>query len=349
MKKIFVIAVLFSTAFFVLPRASVILVNHLQGIPYDRRNPVIYDNDEVIDVYTDDYIMALAGAGDINLAGIITSTSIAPFNRYCGESDFERVAADRVNGVNLAKAAGFKNIPDPVYGTKGHLQSPLSGKVEDTRPIGSEGSRLIVREARRASCARPLVLVMGGPLTVAADAYLLDNSIADKIIVAWLGGRPNDMGGYNGWADPWAAFIVLQKLRLVQFSEENMCERSAPSVPKSRLTELPDTPLRTWMIKKRHPSQEPSECDADAPPAIALMLPEYPFFLKIMRIKGVHFRIFRAKRVSFSRWVKLEDGREVPAFKETPFGRAIVFPDADKNAATREWWRALKNKKAYGL
>lgn len=349
MKKIALIAVLFSAVFFILPKASVILVNHLQGMPYDRRNPVIYDNDAAIDVYTDDYLMALASAGDIKLIGMITSTSIAPFNRHSMEADFERTATVRAESVKLARVSGLKNIPDPIHGTKGHLQPPPSGKIEDTRPIDSEGSRLIVREARKASSAKPLVLVMGGPLTAAADAYLLDNSIADKIIVAWLGGRSNDMGGYNAWADPWAAFIVLRKLRLVQFSEENMCERSAPYVPKSRLTELPDTPLREWMIQKQHPNGEPKECDADAPPAIALMLPEYPFFLKIMRIKGLQFRVFRAKRVAFSRWVKLEDGREVPAFRETPFGRAIVFPYADKEAATREWWRALKNKKAYGL
>ena len=43
-------------------------------LPYGNYNIVIYDNDDFRDMYTDEYLMALASAGDIKLAGIINSS-----------------------------------------------------------------------------------------------------------------------------------------------------------------------------------------------------------------------------------------------------------------------------------
>ena len=145
-------------------------------------------------------------------------------------------------------------------------------------------------------------------------------------MVAWLGGREGDMGGYNGWVDPWAAYIVLQKLRLVQFPGSVGVE-DAPSVPKARLMELPNAVLRQWMLAKQHPNGLPEERDGDAPPAIALMQRKY---------------ILQTKRVSFSHWMA-EYGHELPALKEDPEGRTLVVTQASKDVATKEWWRALKN------
>ena len=314
-------------------------------LPYDNTNPIIYDNDAVDDVYTDDYLMALASAGDINLVGMITSSSVSPYNKHVTSSGYEKGVPQRAEGVKYARNSGFRNIPDPVRGTKGHLHKPSSGKIEDTEPIGSEGSWLIVEEARKANPDKPLVLVMGGPLTVAADAYLLDNSVAEKIVVAWLGGRENDMADYNGWADHWAAYIVLQRFRLVQFPAWEIGGLAAPSVPKDRLTELPNTELSKWMIAKQHPNGLPAEREADAPPAISLMQTDY-VKEKIVRVRKFKFRRFEVKRVSFSHWI-VESDREQPAFKEDPKGRAFVVTYADKDVAPEEWWRALRNPAAY--
>ncbi|HEY5814435.1 MAG TPA: hypothetical protein VIT23_17500, partial [Terrimicrobiaceae bacterium] len=40
-------------------------------MPYDKTNPVIHTNDGNIDVYTLEYLMSLASAGDIQLVGVI--------------------------------------------------------------------------------------------------------------------------------------------------------------------------------------------------------------------------------------------------------------------------------------
>lgn len=296
-------------------------------LPYDNTNPVIYVKDEAINCYTDDYVMALASAEHISLIGMITSSSIAPFNKWVTSEDYERFVVQRAEGVRNARDSGFQNIPDPVRGPKGHLQKPASDRIEDTQPIGSEGSRLIVKEASKSTLEKPLLLVVCTALTVAADAYLLDNTVADKVIVAWLGGRENDMADYDGWSDGWAAYITLERLRLVQFP----AWQANPSVPKSRLMELPNTALRQWMIDKRHPNGSPGARDADAPPAISVMRKDY---------------VLQEKKVSFSHWM-MSDDHELPAFKNDPNGKAVVITHASKGVATEEWWKALKNPAAY--
>lgn len=247
----------------------------LEPIPYNNSSPVIYDNDETIDVYTDDYLMALSDLGDIRLLGFVTSSSVEPFNKWVSDADFDRMIKERDDGLRAAKDSGLHNIPKHYVGTRGHLVKPQSGLIEDTTPLDSDGSRFIIKAAKQCSPEKPLVLIMG-PLTVAADAYLLDNSIKGNVVVAWLGGKLKNMGAYNGTADPWAAYIVLNRFRLVQFSEEKISRRSyAPTVSKRQLSALPPSELQKWMIAKQHPIGLPDERDADAPPAIFLMRPDY--------------------------------------------------------------------------
>lgn len=297
-------------------------------LPYDNTNPLIYVKDEATNCYTDDYVMALASAGGIDLVGMVTSSSVAPYNSWVTSKDYERFVTQRAEGVRRARNSGFRNIPDPLRGPKGHLEKPASARIEDTRPIGSDGSWLIVNEAKKASSEQPLLIVCCTALTVAADAYLLDNSIADYVVVAWLGGRDNDMADYDGWSDGWAACIVLQKLRLVQFP----AWQADPRVPKSRLIELPDTELRQWMIEKQHPNGAPGSRDADAPPMISVMRKDYAL---------------RGKKVSFSHWM-INNGHELPVFRRDKTGRALVVTCASRDVATEEWWKALKNPAAYG-
>lgn len=296
------------------------------GIP-----AVIYDNDEVVDVYTDDYIMALAHKEQITLVGMITSTSVSPYNRWVMPEGYDRMLRDRETSVSLARSIGWSHIPDPTRGPNRHLEKPRSERIEDTIPISSAGSWLVVNQAQRASPGNPLVLVMGGPLTLAADAYLLDPSIADRIVVMWLGGRVHDMNDYNGWADPWAAYIVLQRLRLVQFP----VMMAPPFVPKRRLaSDLPESTLQKWMVEKQLQSpilDLPGDYDGDGPPAIALMRSDY---------------VVETKGVSFSHWERLGDDvdpHEVPVFKDAPQGKAIVVTRANAAVATEEWWRAISS------
>jgi hypothetical protein len=291
-------------------------------LPYDNTNPVIYDNDFTND-YVDWYLMALATAGDIKYIGISTSSSVAPYNEHVPANRLAADVAKRREIVRRGRNSGFRHVPDPIPGTKGNLIKPASGKIEDTRPIGSPGSRRIVEQAGKATPAKPLVVCVGGPLTVVADAYLLDNSIADKVVVAWLDNHNKGMTGFNGWSDGWAAFIVLEKIRLVQFTVQS---RPFPRVTKSRLRTLPDNEAREYMLALKTDVVAP-EGDADGPPAISLMRPDY---------------VKSARRVSFGGWTT-RHGHEMPMFRDDPSGRAIVVTSVDRKVATEEWWRAMTN------
>jgi hypothetical protein len=303
------------------------------GLPYDRRNPVLYDNDEAVDMYTDEYLLAQASLGQIQLKGMTTSSPVEPYDVHVTVANYERCVSDREQLVTNAQASGFVNIPGRARGPMGNLQKPESGRIEDTHPIGAAGSWLIVEQARKATLEKPLVVIAGGPLTAEADAYLLDPAIADKVIVAWLGGEVVhpwmgsfsriSMCDYNGWGDAWAAYIVLQKLRLVEFP----LNEAPPQVPKKQLLDLPVSPLRDYMYKKHHPTNsDPRDIDGDGAPAIAMMRSDYPLVVD---------------RVAFKKWLSC-DGHDIPELQTSREGRAWFVRHADQRIATEEWWRTLR-------
>jgi hypothetical protein len=196
-----------------------------------------------------------------------------------------------------------------------------------TTPGGSIGAQRIVSRANQVYAAdpnRPLVVIAGGPLTTVAEAYLLDNSIENKVIVVWLGGAINGSNGYNNWADGWAHYITLQKFILVQFPEIFV----GPQISEAQLSQLSPNlePLRQWMIDKYHPTSTlppPNGHDADAPPAISLMRNDY--------VTGL-------KRVSFDRFVQTS-GHQVPVTRDDPSGTDFVITDVDEAVEPLEWWR----------
>ena len=301
-------------------------------LPYDRRNPVVYDKDAVDNCYTDDYLMALASAGDVDLRGMITTSSVAPFNPHVPPDEYEAFHRERLAGVQVAMHSGFRLLPVPVRGIKGHLRQPASGRIEDTEHPGSTGGLLITEQARRASENRPLVIIATSGLSTVADAYLCDPTIVNRVIVAWLGGSDRHMGDYNGWVDPWSAHIVLQRMRLVQFAARPMGRVGLPQVRKADLRRLPSTPLREWMVgKDREGTDQPADRDGDAPPALALMRRDY---------------VSAVRRSSPADWVEV-NGRPVPALRPDPQGRVLSVLGARRDVATEEWWRAIRNPAAY--
>ena len=79
-----------------------------------------------------------------------------------------------------------------VMGMKGELKV-VSGATEKmtapTKPVESEGARLIVEEALKATPQRPLYVCVGGPLTDIASAWLMNPEIGKNIILIWIGGQ----------------------------------------------------------------------------------------------------------------------------------------------------------------
>lgn len=215
-------------------------------LPVDERNPIVLFNDNFDDNWQGVYAMLLANNGGPKLAGIVVNAST-----YW--PDLESNATGWKELVAAARATGLRDIPDPITSTGAPLVRPADGSIEATVPNRSEGARFIVEASARLSQSyRPLVVVTGGGLTDVADAFLIDPTVADRIVVLSSLGALNQGGGAmiapNGDLDPWACTIVASRLPYIQISAfYNQTE----DVPAARVPELPATPLGSWIAAKQ--------------------------------------------------------------------------------------------------
>lgn len=214
-------------------------------LPVDERNPMILVNDGPYDNWSGEYAVLLAASG-LKLAGIVVNANV-------DWPDIEENVDGWRELVRAARASGIENLPDPIASIGSPLSAPDSGRIEDVRPNRSEGARFIIEASRRfAKPYRPLVIATGGALTDVADAYLVDPTIAERVVVVSSLGLMSDSGAWmgipNGNHDPWADKIVAERLRYVQVSAYY---DQLTDVPPSRLSELPDNALGEWIAAKQ--------------------------------------------------------------------------------------------------
>jgi hypothetical protein len=215
-------------------------------LPVDERNPIILVNDGPYDNWQGEYAILLANGGGPQLAGIVvTAQQLYP--------DMNANFAGWQAMVSAARKSGLGGIPDPIKGSSTPLARPANDDIAAAVPNGSEGARFILRESsRRALPYRPVVVATGGSLTDIADAYLLDPTVAERIVVVSALGTQSTaggaMGGPNGDLDPWASAIVATRFRYVQVS--TWYEQTL-DMPEARWSDLPDSPFADWMVAKR--------------------------------------------------------------------------------------------------
>lgn len=82
------------------------------------------------------------------------------------------------------------NITDPIPVVKGAEK----GLESTTTPIASEGAKLIIQEAHKATPEKPLYVTVGASLTDIASAWLMDPTISKNIVVIWIGGQEYPFG-----------------------------------------------------------------------------------------------------------------------------------------------------------
>ena len=259
----------------------------LRNLPKDC--PVVYDNDWLKDTNDDEYLLARAHLGRAKLKGVILSKDEWDHGRQYkvedGRKDFEHDLA-------IARRAGFRNVPELTVGVDRLLERPASGKVEETKPVASAGTGLIVREAGKASPETPLVVIVGGPLGTVASAYLADPSIADRLVV-----MVTDIDGYNG-SDPWANYIVATRCKLVNFGANPLWwpQRPGPAImPPARFDALPDCELTRsmkgvaqgfWDRSTRREKPDRDDGFADGAGTFLLYRPETWTGVKKVRVTG---------------------------------------------------------------
>jgi hypothetical protein len=296
-----------------------------ETLPVGRENPVILTNDGSQDNWHGEYALLLARAGGPPLAGMVVSTGGMWF-------DLDENFAGWQELVTRARESGLVNVPDPVRSASEPLRRPEDDNVDSTTANDSAGARFIVDTSLALSQpARPVVVATGGRLTDVADAYLIDPTVTDRVIVvASLGTGFSDddeiarMGIPNGEMDPWADAIVIQKFRYVQVSAYY---DQLADVPADRLTELPDNPFGAWMREKQ-PEILGTPLASDQVSVIALGIPRF--------VVGV-------TRVSQAGW----DGAH-PTLAPDAQGRGWLVTASEGQSATARFWDLLLDPATFG-
>lgn len=215
-------------------------------LPVDERNPVILLNDGVYDNWQPEYAILLANGGGPKLAGIVVNTQ-------AGFPDLDASVAGWQALVTAARKSGLRDIPDPIKSASTALTRPANDDIASTIPNNSEGARFIRDESARLSLPyRPVVVATGGRLTDIADAYLIDPTVTERVVVVSALGEKTASGGImgapNGQLDPWASTIVSARFRYVQVSTwyDQMTD-----VPASQLSERPANAFGDWVAAKQ--------------------------------------------------------------------------------------------------
>ena len=215
-------------------------------LPVDQRNPLVLLNDGAYDNWSGEYAVLLANGGGSPLAGIIV-------NENADWPDIQTNVGGYRDLIAAARSSGLTNLPDPIASIGASLVMPASGNIDDTQPNRSEGALFIVNTSKSLGLPyRPLVIATGGALTDIADAYLVDPTVTERVVVvSSLGSTTNTGGGMgnpNGDRDPWADVIVTSKFRYVQVSA---WYDQLTDVPTARLPDLPNNALGTWIAAKQ--------------------------------------------------------------------------------------------------
>lgn len=177
MKRIFSVIILAS-----LLTASVLKAQNANE-PFEagKRYSVIIDNDFCGDPDGLFQLVHHVLSTSCDIKGIIGAhhNGFSFFRDLQGKDDAEK----SVNKVNEAlELMGLKEQLKVVPGAAEKMTDPK-------QPIVSEGARLIVEEALKATPEKPLYLCVGGPLTDIASAWLMNPEIGKNIILIWIGGQ----------------------------------------------------------------------------------------------------------------------------------------------------------------
>lgn len=177
MKRIFSVIILAS-----LLTASVLKAQNANE-PFEagKRYSVIIDNDFCGDPDGLFQLVHHVLSTSCDIKGIIGAhhNGFSFFRDLQGKDDAEK----SVNKVNEAlELMGLKELLKVVPGAAEKMTDPK-------QPIVSEGARLIVEEALKATPEKPLYVCVGGPLTDIASAWLMNPEIGKNIILIWIGGQ----------------------------------------------------------------------------------------------------------------------------------------------------------------
>lgn len=130
----------------------------------------------------------------------------APFfnGKSTGPADGMEKSYDEI--IKIVKLCGREDMLDKIY--RGSTQYLPDEKTF----VESEAARDLVKKANEHSIENPLYVVAIGAITNVASALIIDPTIADKIVIVWLGGHAlhwNHNREFNLHQDIAAARVVF--------------------------------------------------------------------------------------------------------------------------------------------
>ena len=295
-------------------------------LPVDDRNPILIANDGAFDNWQGEYAILLSSSGGPKLVGIAVNTS-GPW------PDIETNIAGWRGLVTAARDSGLRDIPDPVTSIGAPLVRPTDGRISSTMPNRSEGAHLIVEKSSEVSLPyRPLVVATGGRLTDVADAYLMDPTVAERVVVVSSMGSVTTSGGAmgvpNGEMDPWADAIVSKVFRFIQVSSfyDQLTE-----VPDSAVPALPANPFGDWIAAK-HSKVWTTQLAADQVSVLAVGVPSFVAAVETVSVASV-----------------VGAGATTgPDLATNPSGSARLVTQVASSGAISRFWQALTDPATFG-
>ena len=183
MKRIFSVIILAS----LLIASALKAQNANEPFEAGKRYSVIIDNDFCGDPDGLFQLVHHVLSTSCDIKGIIGAhhNGFSFFRDLQGKDDAEK----SVNKVNEAlELMGVKEQLKVVSGAPVKMTDP-------NKPVESEGARLIVEEALKATPEKPLYVCVGGALTDIASAWLMNPEIGKNIVLVWIGGQEYQQTG----------------------------------------------------------------------------------------------------------------------------------------------------------
>jgi hypothetical protein len=289
------------------------------GLPVNADDPVILLNDSTQDNWHGEYAFLLARGGGPAVEGIVVSTGGIWTDLDANTRGWEQLTA-------AVRDSGFADVPEPLASLSNPLQRPNDDDIDSTVANDSPGARFIAEESRRlfAATAKRVALAVGGRFTDVADAYLIDPTVTDRVVVVASAG--SDLGGDgtraeigrpNGEMDPWAVEIVVRKFIYVQVAAHY---DQLTDVPDERVADLPENPLGMWISQKRS-GIAPNVLAADQVSVLVAGLPSFT---------TQHSRVSPSPEMA-----------AVPTLETDVEGSDYLVQAVDGAAATRRFWQLL--------
>ncbi len=210
---------------------------HVAGVAHeDPQNRVVWDNDYFDDVIDFWLLWGKAAVCEANLVANIVTVEANSSN-----GNVDTYFPQATHAWNTAQNSGWdmSRIPYPIKGSHRTMNSP-------TDFVDSAGARKIVEQANLCSPEEPLFIHVGGQISTVAAAYLLDNSIADKVLVFQA-----DPYAHNG-KDYHARQVVQQHLPFLTMTYDHWWPAPAATgdpciITQAMVDSLKNDPVGQWI------------------------------------------------------------------------------------------------------